>query len=137
MLALFRMIPITKGNIIIDGVDIMDIRKAPLLSHPSIHFSDCSFLFSAVSEMRRKISVVPSDPILFNTSIRENLDSFEIHKDNEIWAALDKVFLLFHGDCSFIIAKLVFSFNPLAYRSPHRFPCASSSAVSQTVSTLK
>jgi len=28
MLALFRMIPITKGSIIIDGVDIMDIRNA-------------------------------------------------------------------------------------------------------------
>jgi len=27
MLALFRMIPITKGSIIVDGVDIMDIRN--------------------------------------------------------------------------------------------------------------
>jgi len=41
--------------------------------------------------LRNKLSVVPSDPILFNASIRENLDPFERYKDNEIWAALDKV----------------------------------------------
>jgi len=91
MLALFRMIPITKGSIIIDGIDIMDIRNFPPLFHPFPHCSYCSSTSLAVPEMRRKISIVPADPILFNTSIRENLDPFEIHKDNEIWAALDKV----------------------------------------------
>ena len=47
MLALFRMIPITKGSIIIDGVDIMDIRIKCTFALSLIHVALIPLCFNS------------------------------------------------------------------------------------------
>lgn len=67
---LFRMIPLTKGRILIDGEDIAAI---PL------------------HRLRRSIAIIPQDPTLFIGTIRSNLDRYNEHSEMEIWEALSKV----------------------------------------------
>ncbi|XP_006825518.1 ATP-binding cassette sub-family C member 9-like [Saccoglossus kowalevskii] len=66
-LALFRIIDTFKGRILIDGVDISHV---PLL------------------RLRRQISIIPQDPVLFSGTIRFNMDPEEKRSDEEIWNAL-------------------------------------------------
>ena len=33
------------------------------------------------------------EPVLFSGTLRKNLDPFELHKDSELWDALDKAHL--------------------------------------------
>lgn len=70
MLALFRMIELAEGAIEIDGVNI---------AHLKMH------------DLRSKITIIPQDPLLFQGSIRSNLDPFFLSSDEEVWKVLDKV----------------------------------------------
>ena len=45
----------------------------------------------SLKELRRKISIIPQEPVLFCGSLRRNLDPFDEHSDDELWAALDAV----------------------------------------------
>lgn len=67
--ALFRMPRIT-GAIEIDGVDTQSL---------------------SLEELRRNISIIPQDPILFSGSLRSNLDPFDENSDDAIWNVLDQV----------------------------------------------
>eukprot|EP00045_Choanoeca_perplexa_P017109 m.242188 g.242188 ORF g.242188 m.242188 type:complete len:1449 (-) comp17453_c0_seq21:1230-5576(-) len=67
--ALFRLAP-TEGDIILDGTPSSAI---PL------------------EILRRKLSVIPQDPVLFSGSVRRNLDPFERHTDADLWRALELV----------------------------------------------
>lgn len=67
--ALFRLTQ-PRGVIRIDGIDT---------AHVSLRF------------LRRKISIIPQEPILFSGSVRRNLDPFDEYADAAIWAALDSV----------------------------------------------
>ena len=69
--ALFRM-PQPTGHVIIDGVVIGDIN---------------------IQRSRRAMSVITQNPILFNGSLRTNLDPFEEYEDKELWNALDEASL--------------------------------------------
>lgn len=64
--AVFRM-PEPSGDVVIDGVRITRIN---------------------LQRARGVMSVIAQDPILFNGSLRMNLDPFDRHCDQKIWTAL-------------------------------------------------
>ncbi|KAJ3108135.1 Multidrug resistance-associated protein 1 [Phlyctochytrium planicorne] len=68
--AFFRIINITSGLISIDG---RDISKLGLLT------------------LRSNLQIVPQEPVIFNGTVRSNLDMRDSHSDDELWASLDAV----------------------------------------------
>uniref|UniRef100_A0A8C0AIX4 Multidrug resistance-associated protein 4-like n=1 Tax=Bos mutus grunniens TaxID=30521 RepID=A0A8C0AIX4_BOSMU len=49
-------------------------------------------------DLRKKMSVVPQEPVLFIGTMKKNLDPFKEHKEEDLWNALEEVifnFLLF------------------------------------------
>lgn len=72
ILSLLRMMDITAGQVILEGVDITAQYTA--------------------EEIRSRINVVPQDPfILPQTTVRFSLDASNISSDDEIMYALDRV----------------------------------------------
>ncbi|XP_066267905.1 ATP-binding cassette sub-family C member 4-like isoform X4 [Branchiostoma lanceolatum] len=69
MQMLFRMAE-PRGLLMIDGIDITKL---------------------GVHDLRRRISVIPQDPVLFSGSLRNNLDPFREFTDNQLWGALEEV----------------------------------------------
>lgn len=69
--ALFRL-SYLEGSIVIDGRDTQGI---------------------SLDELRRKISIIPQEPVLFSGTMRYNLDPFEEFKDEKLWSALADVHL--------------------------------------------
>ncbi|UJR31956.1 hypothetical protein I4U23_019429 [Adineta vaga] len=67
---LFRMGTLVHGHIIIDDIDIETI---------------------GLDDLRRRISIIPQDPVLFTGTMRSNLDQFGDYSDAEIWYALEQV----------------------------------------------
>ncbi|KAG9509318.1 Multidrug resistance-associated protein 4, partial [Fragariocoptes setiger] len=67
--ALFRMTE-PEGRIFIDDI---------LTSSIGLH------------DLRRSISIIPQEPVLFNGPVRRNLDPFDEYTDREIWSALESV----------------------------------------------
>lgn len=72
VLALFRFVEAAGGSISIDGVDISTI---------------------GTDRLRRCITIIPQDPVLFVGTVRHNLDPFHDHSDDEVWHALERVHL--------------------------------------------
>jgi ABC-type branched-subunit amino acid transport system ATPase component len=69
-MTLFRIVQLLKGNILIDNHDIATV---PL------------------QILRRRIAIIPQDPVLFSGSIRFQLDPFNEFTDEKIWGALSEV----------------------------------------------
>jgi ABC-type multidrug transport system fused ATPase/permease subunit len=61
------------------------------LNEGRIEIDDINIDTLGLHELRRTFSLIPADPILFNGSIRNNLDPCEQRTDDEIWNALERV----------------------------------------------
>ncbi|KAF9346348.1 hypothetical protein BGX26_002160, partial [Mortierella sp. AD094] len=72
-LSLFRFMEPTAGSIVVDGIDISKI---------------------GLEDLRSRLTIIPQDAVLFNGTIRSNLDPFQEHTDYEIWEALRRVHLV-------------------------------------------
>ena len=75
MVSLFRIEELKEGQITIDGVDI---------SRVDVH------------HLRRKLCIIPQDPVMFSASVRFNLDPFQDFSVDEIWAVLQDVNMKSH-----------------------------------------
>ncbi|KAJ1959009.1 hypothetical protein GGI12_004566 [Dipsacomyces acuminosporus] len=70
--ALFRLVEPADGKVYIDGVDIQAV---------------------SLDRLRRSICILPQDPVLFDGTLRTNLDPFHELGDADIWSVLDQVCL--------------------------------------------
>ncbi|CAA6654286.1 unnamed protein product [Spirodela intermedia] len=67
--ALFRVVEPTEGKIVIDGIDI---------SMLGLH------------DLRSRFGIIPQEPVLFEGTVRSNIDPTGVYSDDEIWKSLDR-----------------------------------------------
>ncbi|KAI9346242.1 ABC transporter type 1, transmembrane domain-containing protein [Obelidium mucronatum] len=72
-LAFFRILNQFEGQIVIDGIDISKI---------------------GLRDLRNRLTIIPQDPVLFEGTLRFNLDPLGAYQDDVIWDAVKSVGLL-------------------------------------------
>ncbi|KAJ9558164.1 hypothetical protein OSB04_012778 [Centaurea solstitialis] len=70
--ALFRMVELEKGRIMIDNYDISGF---------------------GLTDLRKVLGIIPQSPVLFSGTVRFNLDPFNEHGDVDLWEALERSYL--------------------------------------------
>ena len=68
-LGLFRLVEAAGGKILIDNKDT---------SLMGLH------------DLRKQITIIPQDPVIFSGSIRKNLDPFDDYTDDQVWKSLQQ-----------------------------------------------
>ncbi|KAG8690811.1 hypothetical protein FRC11_008965 [Ceratobasidium sp. 423] len=74
--ALFRVAPLSGGTIEIDGVNIEKV---------------------GIETLRHRLSIIPQDAVLFEGTLRENIDPLKTRTDEQLYSALRRVQLLGPG----------------------------------------
>jgi len=68
-ISLFRLVELCGGKIEIDGVNIAEL---------------------GLTQLRSRLAIIPQDPVLFEGSVRFNLDPFNNSTDAQIWEVLER-----------------------------------------------
>ncbi|KFM61594.1 Multidrug resistance-associated protein 5, partial [Stegodyphus mimosarum] len=68
--ALFRVVELTSGSIVIDGINIDEL---------------------GLEDLRSRMSAIPQDPVLFQGTVRYNLDPLNEFEDEILWKVLSEV----------------------------------------------
>lgn len=76
MTTLLRIVELTSGTISIDDLDISKL---------------------GLDDLRQAIAIIPQEALLFNGTIRSNLDPFGVYDDARLWDALRRSWLV-EGD---------------------------------------
>ncbi|XP_051141959.1 ABC transporter C family member 4-like [Andrographis paniculata] len=66
---LFRLVEPSDGKIIIDGIDISTL---------------------GLHDLRSRFGIIPQEPVLFEGTVRSNIDPTELYTDDEIWQSLER-----------------------------------------------
>ncbi|KAL4220738.1 Multidrug resistance-associated protein 4 [Mactra antiquata] len=56
-----------------------------------IYIDDVCTAKIGLHDLRKHISIIPQDPVLFTGKLRRNLDPFSLHNDDALWRALSEV----------------------------------------------
>jgi ABC-type multidrug transport system fused ATPase/permease subunit len=67
-MALFRMATVEGGSVIIDGTEISTLGLA---------------------DLRERLAIIPQEPVMFQGTVRSNLDPFDQLEDEALWQALE------------------------------------------------